>query len=354
MRAGLAVLGVAVWIACSGPDRRADPRPRPRAIDAGSAIAESEPEPEPEGPHVPEDERAPEGSVCASSADCAAGEQCRGPAGCRGPWACGAARECLEESIAYCDCDGTTFYAAGGCPGRAYAHVGPCQDVGEAVAAGTELGIHDWDEPPTDDARACESSSDCAQGRICWGVPGCTTQWSCVRARGCRRDSAAYCGCDGATFRASSSCPGRPFVHRGECSEALARGELEVGEPDAGAAIASRRRVGAEPGARAPIARRDSDAGAPAIPIAPPQPRGCRSNRDCGRGHVCQGPPGCGEGIEWVCGPPERACVRDTQVFCDCEGEDFRASMFCPAQPYRHRGSCEIDRMLDLSGAAPR
>jgi hypothetical protein len=28
--------------------------------------------------------------------------------------------------------------------------------------------------------------------------------------------------------------------------------------------------------------------------------------------------------------------------------------MFCPARPYRHRGSCEIDRMMELRGAAVR
>ncbi|MDQ3037281.1 MAG: hypothetical protein M3Y87_33110, partial [Myxococcota bacterium] len=78
----------------------------------------------------------------------------------------------------------------------------------------------------------------------------------------------------------------------------------------------------------------------------------CTTSRDCARGQICQGAPGCG--MQWTCSRPERECVRDTQVFCDCEGQDFRASMFCPGRPFAHRGSCEIDRLLDLSGAAPR
>ena len=46
--------------------------------------------------------------------------------------------------------------------------------------------------------------------------------------------------------------------------------------------------------------------------------------------------------------------LAEAQVFCDCERNTFRASMNCPGQPYAHRGSCEIDRMLELSGARVR
>jgi hypothetical protein len=59
--------------------------------------------------------------------------------------------------------------------------------------------------------------------------------------------------------------------------------------------------------------------------------------------------------MTWTCQrPPPERCNPDTQVFCDCERNTFRASMNCPGQPYAHRGSCEIDRMLELSGAALR
>ena len=48
------------------------------------------------------------------------------------------------------------------------------------------------------------------------------------------------------------------------------------------------------------------------------------------------------------------ACMRRCGGDGDCQGRDFRASMFCPGRTYAHRGSCEIDRLLDLSGAATR
>jgi hypothetical protein len=67
---------------------------------------------------------------------------------------------------------------------------------------------------------------------------------------------------------------------------------------------------------------------------------------------VCTGPQGCG--MTWTCQRPPARCNPDTQVFCDCERNTFRASMTCPGRPYAHRGSCEIDRMLELSGAALR
>ncbi|UJR86977.1 hypothetical protein [Sandaracinus amylolyticus] len=355
-------LSIALLIAsaCSGPERPPPERPREERMDAGTPVAEA-PVEEP-GLAVPEDDRAPEGPACMRSDSCGAGMQCRGAPGCTSDWACGEARECMDENVAYCDCDGATFYARGGCPGKPYAHVGPCEAMGELIAAGTELGIHDYDEPPTTQDRTCESSSQCGRGLTCFGIAGCSTDWTCVRARGCTRDRAAFCGCDGQTFHASSTCPGRPFVHRGACREAIARAE----EPDAGAPIATRERdagvaiASRERDAGAPIASRERDAGAAtsvamSIPEEPAPRRGersCRTNRDCPGNQVCQGPAGCG--MEWTCGRPERACVRDTQVFCDCEGQDFRASMFCPGRPYRHRGSCEIDRLLDLSGAAVR
>jgi hypothetical protein len=56
--------------------------------------------------------------------------------------------------------------------------------------------------------------------------------------------------------------------------------------------------------------------------------------------------------MTWTCERPAERCNPDTQVFCDCERNTFRASMNCPGQPYAHRGSCEIDRLLELSGAS--
>lgn len=290
------------------------------------------------GPQVPEDSEAPEGPVCDAADSCGAGSQCRGAPGCRSEWACGAPRECMSESVAYCDCEGTTFYAPGGCPGRPYEFVGPCDALGERIVNGQELGIPAHDEQPTTQSRLCSDNASCRGGEVCWGVPGCYTDWSCVRARGCRRDRAEYCGCDGASFVASSNCPGRPYVHRGACTGN--EGAVAVA-PDPELAMMQRSRAS---GSRALTL---SEAPASRAPLGP---NGCRSNRDCRGAQVCQGPPGCG--FEWTCERPAQRCVRDTQVFCDCEGRDFRASMFCPGRPYRHRGSCEIDRLLELSGAS--
>jgi hypothetical protein len=370
-----AVVSIVVMSAgCAGPERRAEEPRRRAAIDGGApALVASASEDAPRL-DVPEDTSAPQGPACMRGDQCARGLQCRGAPGCESSWACGEARECMAESVAYCDCDGTTFYASGGCANRPYAHVGPCESVGELVAAGTELGIPDWDEPISRDARACTSSTECERGRTCWGVAGCATQWSCVRAR-CRRDSVAYCGCDGQTFQASSTCPGRPFVHRGACRDAVARADsppaadrgataargpvAETAPSRAGAATSTPRSAGAAASGRTssePTGSRGA-AAAPAamsVPAEPPGPTGCRSSRECPRGQVCQGEPGCGTELDWRCAPPQRQCIADTQVFCDCAGRDFRASMFCPGRPFRHRGSCEIDRMLELSGAAVR
>jgi len=89
----------------------------------------------------------------------------------------------------------------------------------------------------TPDGAACDGyelhgrqvSWDCDSG-VCEGV-GCpgerlgsmgfnrvTPTGYCVMARRrCVKDRIAYCGCDGKTFYASSTCPKRRFVSVGEC-----------------------------------------------------------------------------------------------------------------------------------------
>jgi hypothetical protein len=65
---------------------------------------------------------------------------------------------------------------------------------------------------------ACLISSECESG-VCEGE-GCTDDrpGTCVaRSRACTRDLRQYCGCDGKTFGASGSCPGRRFAARGPC-----------------------------------------------------------------------------------------------------------------------------------------
>jgi hypothetical protein len=90
-----------------------------------------------------------------------------------------------------------------------------------------------------------------------------------------------------------------------------------------------------------PHAHRGACAPTPASVLATPEPAGprvCAGSGDCPRGQVCTGDQGCG--MEWHCARPARPCLDDTQYFCGCDGESFRASMTCPGQPHRHRGSC--------------
>ena len=64
----------------------------------------------------------------------------------------------------------------------------------------------------------CTSDRPCNLG-ACTGL-SCDTPWQCVpEPGGCTEDLAPYCGCDGQTFRGSSTCPPRPFAYRGACEE---------------------------------------------------------------------------------------------------------------------------------------
>lgn len=69
------------------------------------------------------------------------------------------------------------------------------------------------------DGTPCSTGSQCASG-ICEGM-GCEPdQGTCTpKQRACTRDLREYCGCDGATFRASGSCPGLVFLHPGPCKQ---------------------------------------------------------------------------------------------------------------------------------------
>ncbi|MDW8246563.1 MAG: hypothetical protein RMJ84_08290, partial [Sandaracinaceae bacterium] len=281
-----------------------------------------------------EDELPPEGPPCGSNEDCSVGKQCRGPSGCKVQWACGEAKVCGEDRVAYCDCDGVTFFAPRGCPGRPYRHIGACE-LGALAQAG-ELGSPPGDEPWTNRDRICQSDADCTRGRRCYGPPGCGVPWRCERVRGCGSAQEEFCGCDGQSFRANRLCPGRPYAHRGPCGE--------------GEAIA-----GAMPQLQSPQLTRGMGSDSPfsypphheSIPHASSSPDGvspegrpCQTHRDCPKGELCIGPQGCE--VTWTCQKATYRCNPDTQVFCDCQGRTFRASMNCPSRPYAHRGSCEL------------
>ncbi len=285
----------------------------------------AQPAPEPEV--ALEDDPTPDGPACESSDACEAGRQCRGPAGCESEWACGATRACGATTVSYCGCDGATFYAPDGCPGRPYAQVGPCAALGE------EIGEEDVDE--VEGNTICTSDDDCRAGFVCAGVAGCGTFWTCVRRRTlrCSRDRAPFCACDGDTFFASSSCPGRPIAHAGYCPGDAPESAVAETAPPAPA-------TPEPPAPTEPHTRLGSPTATPPdrSPAAEPAARACTSDRDCPRGQACTGAEGCE--TEWHCAPRRERCVSDAQYFCGCDGQSFRASMTCPGRPFRHRGSC--------------
>ncbi|GAB5543812.1 MAG: hypothetical protein SangKO_035720 [Sandaracinaceae bacterium] len=320
-------LALAACASAPPPPPPTPPAPPPAPVEA----------PPPAPPSLEEDE-TPDGPECERSEDCEDGQQCRGPAGCEAAFACGPARECGADTVAYCGCDAMTFYALENCPGRPYQHTGPCESLGELV---------DVSEDTVEGSRVCTSSDDCPRGWVCAGVEGCATFWTCVPRRRmrprCGRRTARFCSCEGETFEASETCPGRPLAHRGYCSGDEPTPEAVVVAPEPTPAPRPAPRAEPTPAPR-PTPR----------PTPPPEPRPeprpepetrpaptpatCTSNRDCERGEVCQGPPGCGG--TWTCGRPPERCVADTQRFCSCDGETFRASMTCPGRPHQHRGSC--------------
>ena len=75
--------------------------------------------------------------------------------------------------------------------------------------------------PPNPDGPAagkvCKSAADCASGQDCYGPDACGSTWTCKPARMCTQDLIEYCGCDGTVFRGSSTCPAKPYQHRGPC-----------------------------------------------------------------------------------------------------------------------------------------
>lgn len=350
-------LGLAVIVlACSGAPPRVEEPPPPPPTE----VAPPPPPPvEPTGPVIPEDEAAPEGgAACMRSSECGSSAlACRGPAGCTSPWACGAPREtCGPDTVSYCDCDGITFHALAGCPGRTYAHVGPCDDAGIADAS---YGIPDGDEPITTRDRTCSSSAECRGGEICYGPPGCGMEWRCERVRGCARGGrTTFCGCDGESFTAPRHCPGQPYTRQGSCEEVVAT--VETPPPvttttsartvtSTASTVAATSTASTTSSSASPTTGTRTSTTTPPVALAPGQ---CRTSRDCSRGEVCAGPAGCGDA--WTCIRRTDRCNPDTQYFCDCEGHSFTASMTCPSRPYAHRGSCAIDQAMDLAGAALR
>lgn len=179
------------------------PTPIEQPTDAGAA-----PTPEPGG--QPAAAQGAVGAACDSAADCQTGI-CEG-SGC-GPkqGRCAAKnRSCTRDRRPYCGCDGNTFHASGSCPGARFSSRGMCTGGGGGTT----------DNPvPAADGAACAAGADCKSG-ICEGQGCGDAKGVCVsKKRACTADLRAYCGCDGVTFRGSSSCPGRRYAARGECKK---------------------------------------------------------------------------------------------------------------------------------------
>ncbi len=153
---------------------------------------------------------------------------------------------------------------------------------------------------------ACTAAADCASG-ICEGEGCGDARGVCAEAsRACTKDLRQYCGCDGVTFGASGSCPGRRFAHAGECQAA---------QP--------------EPPPKCP--------GGPDCPkLADGSP--CLAATDCVSG-TCEGE-GCGASTPGVCAPKTRRCTRDRRPYCGCDGVTFYGSGTCPGRRYAAREMC--------------
>lgn len=94
---------------------------------------------------------------------------------------------------------------------------GPVADGGVAPDSGAPV---DRPTPVTDTGpRQCTGPGQCGAGAQCFGGPGCGIPWTCQPqlGRACTADFAPFCGCDGVTFGASSTCPDRPYLHPGPC-----------------------------------------------------------------------------------------------------------------------------------------
>jgi hypothetical protein len=67
----------------------------------------------------------------------------------------------------------------------------------------------------------------------------------------------------------------------------------------------------------------------------------CSTGDQC-RSGICEGM-GCGPN-QGRCMPTQRACTRDLQVYCGCDGLEFRASGSCPGRVFLHPGACAPTR----------
>ncbi len=165
----------------------------------------------------PRDCRLPSGQVCRDGTTCPAGDGCNACACNRGILSCTGVvcedagpgpgpRDCRLPDGRVCP-DGTSCPAGDGC------NTCTCR---AGMLGCTLIGCVDAGPGPGP-GRPCANSSQCTPGELCQGPAGCGMRWTCGPSPGCTRDAVPYCGCDGQTFLASSTCPGQPYTHRGDC-----------------------------------------------------------------------------------------------------------------------------------------
>jgi hypothetical protein len=202
-RARMCTRDLRTYCGCDGqPFQASGSCPGRRYASTGDCAGGPPPPPPP-----PPATKKPDGAACLIGDECGSGV-CEGQGcGSTNPGRCAPrTRACTKDLRMYCGCDGRTFQASGSCPGRRFAKAGACSGP---------PGPPPGKKP---DGAACLGSDECTSG-VCEGE-GCgdAQPGKCMpRARGCTRDLRTYCGCDGKTFRASGSCPGRRFASRDKC-----------------------------------------------------------------------------------------------------------------------------------------
>jgi hypothetical protein len=85
------------------------------------------------------------------------------------------------------------------------------------VASETQPVVWPDAAPPDAAALVCSTGADCPSGTFCTGGEGCDIPWTCQPLRPCTRDAVEYCACDGTRIVGSSTCPPRPYAHKGAC-----------------------------------------------------------------------------------------------------------------------------------------
>lgn len=103
---------------------------------------------------------------CYSAIDCPEGERCVVEAGCAMPSTClpASSRFCADDAVAWCGCDGRTFYGSSTCPPQRYAARGACGT--------TDAGAPSVDCDPSHTVCAI-GGGPCPAGQVRSVVRGC-------------------------------------------------------------------------------------------------------------------------------------------------------------------------------------